>query len=170
MQPREWEALYSLLHLLETRWQPNEQPDASVYHAYDPLPLEHFLKGVRIASENTEGRRFLDLGCGIGSKLAFMHYLGWKVAGVERYAGYVAQAEALIPEAEVKCCDILDIDVIAADLVYMYRPAKSDEDEEALEEHVAALMPPSSVLFLPVRQPSALGGATQIEREIWQWL
>lgn len=126
-------------------------PPNDVWHAYDPLPFWEFLAGIRIASELTEGRRFLDLGCGIGTKLAIMHGLGWDVTGVEHHAPYVEAARELIPEASVHLGDICDLVPIEADLVYMYRPAVSDDLEAEVERVVLDWGKPGTVMFWPFR-------------------
>ena len=164
----EWEALYVLLHRLEHRWLPPAIPDASIYHAYDPLPLEIFLRGIRAASEHAEGRRFLDLGCGIGAKLAFMRALGWEVAGVERQADYVEIARELVPEAEITHGQIEDIDSFDADLVYMYRPAISEELELELEVHVIEHLDRGTLLFIPERVLRMPLPIEQLTPQLWR--
>lgn len=150
MEDREREALLGLLTRLERRWV-LPIPDATVWHAYDPLPFWLFLDGVRVAERMTDGRRFLDLGCGIGSKLALMHALGWQAAGVDRHRPYVDAARDLVPEATVEHTDIRDLHDIDADVVYMYRPARSDELEDELERHVLRTARPGTVMFFPFR-------------------
>lgn len=126
-------------------------PDASVYFAYDPLPIADFFSGVQIAVPFTRGRRFLDIGCGIGTKLMLMHYLGWEVAGIDRHEPYVKAARKLIPEASLTCADLRDVGSFTADFVYMYRPGVSDALEDALERHVISCLTPGTVLYLPLR-------------------
>ncbi len=146
----ELEALLGLFQRLERRWV-LPTPDATVWHAYDPLPFWQFLDGTRVAEQMTEGRRFLDLGCGIGSKLALMHALGWSVEGVDHHEPYVEAARELVPEATVEHGDIRDLSSIDTDLVYMYRPARSDELEVELEQHVLSIVPAGTVCFFPFR-------------------
>jgi SAM-dependent methyltransferase len=167
MSPEELEALHGTMHRLERRWNLLPIPDNSVYHAYDPLPFWQFFEGIRIASAHTQGRRFLDLGCGIGTKLALMHGLGWEVSGIEQHLPYVEAARELIPEANVIHGQIEDLEDLEADLVYMYRPAVSEDLELELEHHVAEILSPGSVLFLPVRDGSTLG-LEKLGPEIWR--
>lgn len=47
--------------------------------------------------------------------------------------------------------DIFDVDRFDADLVYMYRPARSDYLEERLEAHVLEHAEPGTVMFWPLR-------------------
>ena len=150
MDEDEREALLGLLTRLERRWV-LPIPDGDVWHAYDPLPFWHFLDGIRQASAMTDCRVFLDLGCGIGSKLALMHHLGWAVHGVDHHRPYVQAARELVPEAAVEHADIRDLDRLDADLVYMYRPARSDQLETELEQHVLERVAPGTVMFWPLR-------------------
>lgn len=146
----ELEALHQTLHRLERRWV-LPIPNADIWFAYDPLPLALFLPGIRVAAALTSGPRFLDIGCGIGTKLALMHVLGWQTAGIDRCEHYAAAARELVPEAEVRTVNAFDIDCFDADLVYMYRPAVSDELESKLEEHVLERVAPGTVCFFPLR-------------------
>lgn len=154
---REREAIHSVFHRLETRW--HEGFDSGAYHAWDPLPFWDFLAGVRAAEPHVQGKRFLDVGCGIGTKVAIMHELGWETSGIERNGPYVKAARELMHERplSISHADAFDVDTFDADLVYMYRPMKSDEDEARLEAHVAAGLGPGTVLFLPVRDVGPLG-------------
>ncbi len=166
MTPEEWEALYVTMHRLEMRWK-WEIPDATVFHAYDPLPLGLFLPPMRVAMEHARGKRFLDLGCGIGTKLAFMQALGWEVSGVDRWLGYVKAAREMMPETEIIHADIRELAELPADVIYMYRPARSDELEAEIETHVVKLMEPGMVLFLPARDGMGLG-LESLGPEVWR--
>ncbi len=149
---REQEAIHSVFHRLETRWHEPAHDDAR--HTWDPLPFWLFLDGVRTAEPQVRGRRFLDVGCGIGTKLAIMHELGWEVAGIERHGPYVKDAQELMHERpnSITHADAFDVPVFDADLVYMYRPMKSDDDEDLLEQHVLARVAPGTVMFFPTRR------------------
>lgn len=151
MNGEEQEAVLGVLVRLGTRWV-LPTPDADVWHAYDPLPFWLFLDGIRAATHLATGRRFLDVGCGIGDKLALMHHLGWQVAGIDRHPPYVDAARELVPEADVSCGDAMDADSFDADLVYMYRPAVADALEERLEAHVLERIRPGTVCFFPTRR------------------
>src|SRR6266576_6003049 len=99
------------------------------HHDYEPLPLADFIAGVRAAEPHVNGRRFLDVGCGLGAKLGFMHYLNWNVVGIDINPKYCLHAQELYPFADITCADAFDVDHFDADLVYMYRPMVSEEDE-----------------------------------------
>lgn len=154
--PDAWEAVHQTLHRLEKRWLP-PIPDAHVFFAYDPLPIREFFPQIEVATAATTGRRFLDVGCGIGTKLALMHVLGWQVAGIDRHEPYIAVARELVPEATLTQADLRDVDCFDADLVYMYRPGVSEQMASALERHVIERMRPGSLLFLPTRLSLPVG-------------
>lgn len=147
----EREAIHGTLHRLEQRWNRLPIPDDPLWHAYDPLPFWDFLAGVQQASELTEGRTFLDVGCGIGTKLSMMHALGWAVAGVDHHLPYVEAARELVPEATVEHGSILEQAAFEADLVYMYRPARPLDLEIEVERYVLDRVRPGTVCFFPLR-------------------
>jgi trans-aconitate methyltransferase len=160
------EALYQLLSRLEARWLP-PVPDNSVFHAYDPLPLAIFLEGLAVVEQHATGRRFLDVGCGMGTKLALMHYLGWTVAGIDRHRPYVDVAREFVPEATVTCADAHDLPSFDADVVYAYRPCVSDEHEDSLERHLLARMKRGSLLWLPTRVLGTEMPAERLGVDVW---
>lgn len=147
----ELEAIHQTLWRLEQRWLP-PTPNAHVHHAYEALPVAMFLPGIRRAAEFTDGRRFLDIGCGIGRNLALMSVMGWQVAGIDRHRPYVEAAQELAPEATLVCADAFDVQEFNADVVYMYRPMVADGDETRLEEHVLGRIAPGTVCFFPTRR------------------
>lgn len=165
ISPQELQAIYETFSRLEARWV-DGVPDNSVWHAWSPLPPHEFLPPVREASRLTEGRRFLDLGCGIGTKLAYMHALGWSVAGVEHHRPYFKCAEEMVPEADLTCGRIQDQESFDADLIYMYRPAVSLPDEEAIERYVFDRASKGALVFLPARPDSKRPG--RVSNDLWR--
>lgn len=161
------EALYQLLSRLEAKWLPPAPPN-DVFHAYDPLPLSIFLDGLPVIEEHASGRRFLDVGCGLGTKLAFMHYMGWKVFGIDRWPAYIEVAKEFVPEATLTCIDAGSVDKFDADVVYSYRPVVRDVEEWALENHIAGGMKPGALLWLPCRNAQTpVSGCEKITTDIW---
>lgn len=147
------EAIHQTFGRLEKRWLP-ASPDTRRWFGYEPLPTAEFLRQLGEAMELTEGRRFLDLGCGIGRNLAIAHQLGCSVVGVDRYQPYLAVASDLVPEARLVHANILELDKtdLAADIVHMYRPAVDEELELELERHVEDRLASGTVLLLPTRR------------------
>lgn len=147
------EALHQTTYCLE-RPLAGPIPDASTFFAWEPLPWAIFLDGLRRAAPLVQGRRFLDVGCGIGTKLAFMHYLGWQVAGIDRHSPYIETAEKVAPFAQLTTADAFDVQEFDADLVYAYRPCVHEDLQLQLEDHLAAHMDAGAVLWLPCRPDS----------------
>jgi SAM-dependent methyltransferase len=160
-----WETVYQTISRLEQRWIPPSIPDHSRYFAYDPLPPALFFPGLKAAAEVANGTRFLDVGCGIGTKLAMAHYLGFEVAGIDRHEPYIEMARELVPEAELVVADLEDVKKFDADIIYMYRPGKSERMATRLEKHVVAHAKKGAVVFLPTRNPKWLSAPAA--PEVW---
>lgn len=116
------------------------------------LPLPEFCQAVDELGP-AGGRRFLDVGCGIGTKLAVAYFLGWgDLTGIELRADYAATASFVCPEAEVIVADAMEWDGFDAfDVVYMYRPFVDDADQAALEARIVAQARPGTTLVWPQR-------------------
>lgn len=146
------QAINELIYRLTRRWE-TIVPQFEKNYGYDPLPLIEFMVDIRIADENAHGNKFIDIGCGIGDKLALMCGYGYQVQGVEFFVPYVSAARYLVPEADIQAMNAFDLEEINADIVYMYRPMKEDDDQRDLEEHVISLLSPGNVLYLPMLSP-----------------
>ena len=147
---KEREAIHSVFHRLERRWETTPKSDG-IHHDYDPLPFWEFFHGLSSAEALARGRRLLDIGCGIGRNAALAHHLGWQVSGIDRNAEYIAVAKEFLPEGNFAVVDAFCVEYFDCDLLYMYRPMKSDEDEQILEEHVLSRLRSGTVVFLPMR-------------------
>lgn len=147
----EREAVHGAMHRLERRWNVLPIPNDPQWHAYEALPFWDFLAAIRRASELTDGRTFLDVGCGIGTKLAIMYSLGWTVTGIDHHLPYVEAARELVPEATVEHGEILEQTTFQSDLVYLYRPARPLDLEIELEQYVLDRVSPGTVCFFPLR-------------------
>lgn len=164
------QALNLTLHRLEQKWLP-PYPDNKDSYGWESLPLDSFLAGIETAKtylidrDRFWGNRlFLDVGCGIGTKLLIAHFLGWRVAGVELHAPYAEIARKLVPEASIITGDAFQHADFQADLLYMYRPRISDEGEAELEAHIASFLRPGNLWFLPHRVPPY---GTQLSNGVW---
>lgn len=167
MDPAELEALHSTTFRLEQAWLPVAPPNHT-WHAYDPLPWAEFLSGIRTAIAAADARTFLDIGCGIGTKLAYMYALGFAVRGVDHHQPYLDAARKMIHEAELEHADVRELDAIDEAIVYMYRPAVADELEDELEAHVARVLRDGAVLFLPARPDAKPPGMRQLAGCVWK--
>ncbi len=105
--------------------------------------------------------RFLDVGCGIGTKLLLARFLGWgDVTGIELRPEYGEVARRLCPEADVFVADAFEWDGYGEfDVVFMYRPCIPDDLERHLEDRVLSLMKPNAHAFFG--QPVVEGPAVR---------
>jgi len=147
------EAVYSLLSVvnhMERRWLlpiPTD-PDR---HAWEPLPFWDFIEGLDAAAPHVRERTFLDVGCGIGTKLALAYHLGWRVSGIDYHQPYIAAAEELCEgcEADLRLGDAAATENFEAGLVYSYRILRDDAACDRLEEHIVGHCTPGTVVYFP---------------------
>lgn len=126
-------------------------PD-DVFYDLVSLPMPDFVHGMDEIGD-ARGRRFLDVGCGIGTKLAAAFFLGWgDLTGIELRPSYAATARLVCPEASIVVEDAFACTGYGAfDVIYMYRPCIEDADQDRLEEWIIAQLRPGTTLFWPQR-------------------
>lgn len=144
-------AVGEALDRLERGWYFAVRQDGYSY-PYMPLPLVDFLAGLEAARAAAKGRRYLEVGCGIGTKLAIAALLGLDAHGIDWDERYVAIARHLCPEATIEVADARAYEYGAFDVVYSYRPFVDEAAQIELERHLADSMRPGSVLFAPLRE------------------
>ena len=142
-----WEVLGELLNRVpqhEQYWRSFgiEAPPGCV--GFLPYSQSLFIMYLSDALTATQGPRFLDVGCGPGTKLTLAHKLfGLDAAGIEIVPAYVDAARndgLTVLEADARDWDGYDY----ADIVYVDRPC---EDQEQLERHIMKQMRPGGVLI-----------------------
>lgn len=142
----EIDALDQTLHRLD-RFVAGKCPEETEFYGYVALPLSQFLDGLKVCTSAT-GRRFLDVGCGIGRALLIAYLTGWDVTGIEHHLPYADVARRLIPEAEIIGCKANDFDRYGDfDVVYSYRLCVNDDDQEALEKLIVSQMKSGAIAF-----------------------
>lgn len=140
-----------VIRQLEQAWLPPPPPIDLERYSWESLPLEQFLPGLLEAAVVKPGR-FLDVGCGIGTKMLVAREFGYSVSGIEIYPEYAARARGMLPEAEIIEGDVEGFDRYGEyDFLYCYRPFKNDEREDALEDQIIGQMKTGAWLFLPHR-------------------
>lgn len=135
-------------------------------YGWEPLPLFDFLEGMRVAAGATTGRRFLDVGSGIGEKLALAALLGWEPEGIELSAPLAVSSRMYWPHpvAIVDAFDFAGYRVY--DLVYCYRPLVREEDQAALNRWIVGHLRPGA-LFFCAGGPDP-DGLTELGGQVWR--
>ncbi len=161
------EAIHSTFHRLEQRWlaPPTDSPD---FFDYDPLPIALFLQGIRLAAEFAFGDRYLDIGCGIGTKLALMFHLGFKVTGIDHNQAYLQAAKELCPEATLILGDLFSVTSFDFDIIYFYRPARSDELQRKVDRHIISHASRASIVYAPERVFDISLPVEELGRFVWR--
>lgn len=114
--------------------------------AWVPYPVRDFYRLLTVSLRYATGRRFLDAGCGIGTKCLLAASLGLIAEGVERVPAYAAQARAW--GVTVHEADLRDWDGYGGyDIVFVNHPLFDDEAEAAYEARVARQLAPGTVLI-----------------------
>lgn len=143
-------ALADFVRRLELALVPPTQEMPGLY-GWEPLPLDQFLDGLDIASVTARGK-FLDVGCGIGTKLVLANNDGWQVTGLDIRPEFLAEAAKLCPEAALIEADAREFNSYGDyDFIYCYRPLVDDEAEDRLEEQIVSQLKTGAWLFLPHR-------------------
>lgn len=112
-----------------------------------PFPAHEFLRVMR----NVPSGMFLDVGCGIGTKLFLLQQLGWRrLYGIDVHAPFVRAARVLCPAAYVKVADAFEYDGFDQfDVVFMWWPLADEERELKLERHVITRMRRGAIAYFP---------------------
>ena len=99
--------------------------------------------------------RFVDVGCGGGSKLLLASRYFTRADGIEFDRGYVGSARRLVeacrlPKSEVFEANALEFDQYDQyDVVYFYQPMKDPELLQELERIITSSVRPGTVLVAP---------------------
>jgi ubiquinone/menaquinone biosynthesis C-methylase UbiE len=87
---------------------------AAVYDEPGNLLVAHEEPIVRAMLDRLEGEPVLDVGCGTGRHLAWLHAHGRRVIGVDQSPEMLARAAEKVPGADLRLGDLLDLPVEAA--------------------------------------------------------
>lgn len=112
-----------------------------------PFPVYDFLALVAEALPESTGDRFLEVGCGIGTRMMLARdVFGLDVRGFDRVPEYVAQAQQLGCPAEV--ADALGYEGYGkADILWFNRPFSDKDTQRRLERQVWADMASGAVVI-----------------------
>jgi SAM-dependent methyltransferase len=115
----------------------------------------HGARRVLAALGRTGEARFLDVGCGAGTKVVLAAAFFAHADGLELDPGYAAVAGRLLgtrhaPRTGLLAGDALAFDAYAGyDVIYFYQPMRDDTKLAALERRIALAAKPGTVLIAP---------------------
>lgn len=165
----------STMQKLDTEWQRNpagrDDPRSLPWMSFS---WPDFIALVAEALPDAPGDKFLDVGCGIGSKMLLAKEIfGLDVQGIERVPGYVRQAREL-------GLDALEQDALvfsgydAYDIVWLNRPFSDPDLQVRMERKVQEGMK-SGAVFIGVNLLNRPPGDWwvvlddwEVHRGIWQ--
>ncbi len=121
--------------------------DTSRYTPWIPFPLYDFVALMAEALPETAGDRFLEVGCGVGSKLLLAGTVfGLNARGIERVPEYVAEARR--HGLAVDAADALDYPGYGDfDLLFFNRPLADPVLQAALEAKIWCEVPAGAVVI-----------------------
>ncbi|HEU0223082.1 MAG TPA: hypothetical protein VFR34_12845 [Paracoccaceae bacterium] len=170
----EAEAFDTAFDMLESAFAGADQdPEAQRHGCYSDirLPPSRFLAHahaawrILAASGRLEGARFLDVGCGSGSKVLLASRLFAAADGLEFDPGYVAAARRILGTIHAPRTGIIQGDALTFEaydryeVIYFYRPMSDPAKLARLEERIAGSARPGTVFItpyqdFPLRAPS----------------
>ena len=129
------------------------------------LPMHEFLMGMSVCGQPG---RFMDLGCGIGTKMLVALMLGWEVEGVERHDDYAEVARRLLPDSFIDTWDIWRNgmpNLTSFDVVYSYRLMTDLDDQHELNRRIVKRMRPGALYFCAGSEPQ---GCDEVGHGVWR--
>jgi SAM-dependent methyltransferase len=186
--------LADALHkVANTNAQSEAQKDEGMF-ADIPLPVQSFdqlmLVAYRllVARGRSMGARFMDVGCGGGTKvLAASPYFSHSV-GLEYDPAYVRAAQKLLGLVASETCEVLEGDALtfegygAYDVIYFYRPLRDDARLRQMEARIIEQADPGTIIIAPyntalaphqgwtcaqVIAPIFITGLAQAQVDVW---
>lgn len=104
------------------------------YHPNASFSVLKFIENLRLILRRCgEGRRFLDVGCGLGNKVWIAQSMGFDAYGLEINPKYAAIAIECVGANRIFCQDGIHFpDYGEYDVIYFYNPMPSDDLESAI--------------------------------------
>jgi SAM-dependent methyltransferase len=115
----------------------------------------HLAYRVLLAQRRDAPTRFIDIGCGGGTKVILGAQMFSRADGLEYDPAYAAAARRVMDLLDARRCRIIEGDALvfddygAYDVLYMYRPIRDPDRLIELETRVLALARPGAVLIAP---------------------
>ncbi len=161
-------AVAIVLDRLERAWYPELMWKSDDLHVYVPWELNSFIRALTVAIDATPGRSYLEIGCGIGTKMAIVAQMGFEVYGIEIRPQYIAIAHHLCPEATIVQADASGWDEYGRfDLIYSYRPFIQDSRQDEFDRYQTECIRSGSILISPGRDLS-WGPWESLAPDVWR--
>lgn len=159
---------------LDSEWRksPAGRDNPVLYTPYMPFSWPDFIALVAEALPETPGDRFLEIGCGCGSKMLLADAVfGLNTQGIERVPEYVKAAREhglIVTEADALAWDGYG----DFDLVYFNRAFADQRMQQQLEEHVWESMKPGAVVIAVnlLSPPPSSWYLVLDDREVRRWI
>jgi SAM-dependent methyltransferase len=122
--------------------------DATVHTSFMPHQPADFLAIMSDCVASAQGGKFLDVGCGPGTKMLLAQEIfGLDVHGIELNPEMAAKANEQFPD-RVITGDALNGDGLytVQDIIWLYRPFKDGTKEDELERLIMHRMKPGAIL------------------------
>ena len=124
-----------------------------------PLAVYVFLDLMNEALKHTDNKQdihFVDVGSGIGTKLMLAEYIltsagkNVSLSGIEIDQKLVDVSKQLVPQANIKVGNALDMDYGEYDVVYLYHPFIDNKLQKQLDERIAKTIKTGAIVVLPL--------------------
>ena len=120
-------------------------------YRYIPLPLGIFVSQISAVVDYTNPYNYpswIDVGCGIGTKVLLAQHMGFNAHGIDLNRRYVALARRLTRQNhKIILGNALEHDYSGYDVIYFYKPFKNDYLEEQLEAHLIGTAQPGAIFM-----------------------
>ena len=149
-------ALLHLIRRLEANLTPPANP-AEQWWSYIPLPLDHWFENMATIRQTLGPgtHQYLELGSGIGTKLALANELGYHTLGIEHHQPYIDTSRRIFPHCHVIHSDAanpnhnLQPQYQNADIIYNYALATNAEDHHRINRNITKHMKPEALYYQP---------------------
>lgn len=145
----------------------SENPHAETHYGDIPLSGAYFLNllqaasRVALAQDRRGPLRFLDVGCGGGSKVIAASAMFDVAHGIELDAACVNHAKAFLNRIGAEGPQITQADALqfgdysSYDIIYFYRPMKAGHLALELEDRIVSQVAPGTILIAPLNASMA---------------
>lgn len=153
--------VYNALHRLANLTDQDRQAHEDAAFPDIPMPLMPFDDLMRAAYRVTlalgpgQPRRFLDIGCGGGTKVFLASRYFERCDGLDLDSGYIAAAQSTLLALDAQECSAFQANAVEFDgygdydVIYFFRPMRDDALLDALEDRLMEQVRPGTVIIAP---------------------